>query len=298
MFMHWYHKVWCCFVQFNHITTPPHTHTKKTLFVFSEISSILLHHAMPNLLWNWKLTGQQCFSASPNPCTRCTKPSLTWLQRRRKKALQYILRCIWTWLNPFSTDRHFCREKDECAEECRLRPGAKVCIPQHYSTFITAAGCTGSCLAGWARSSCQSVGNNWLRLPSEKSTSSAATLLLKTSETPAPLLSGEEKEKERTNLWYWNWHGAASWMPPYIFIYPTGMGFHWKDDDCETIKSLSAYCHHEIRVQRDSVHCGSNFSGGGIIKTVPSLDFPNGGVALIPNCFSIKLKVLQHASKK
>lgn len=49
-------------------------------------------------------------------------------------------------------------------------------------------------------------------------------------------------------------------------------------------------------------HCGSNFQagggGGGIIKRVPSLDFPYGSVAppSHPQCFSIKLKVLRRAS--
>lgn len=38
------------------------------------------------------------------------------------------------------------------------------------------------------------------------------------------------------------------------------------------------------------------FLAGGIIKTVPSLYFPHGSVALTPNCFSIKLKALQRAS--
>lgn len=61
-------------------------------------------------------------------------------------------------------------------------------------------------------------------------------------------------------------------------------------------EQLAAYCRCEIRVQRGSVQYDSNFSGGGIIKTVPLLYFPHGSVALIPNCFSIKLKALQHAS--
>lgn len=71
------------------------------------------------------------------------------------------------------------------------------------------------------------------------------------------------------------------------------MRFHTEDDGYEQLNHSHSCCHCKIRGQRDSVRCTSIFSGRGIIKTVPSLDFPYGGVALIPNCFSIKLKVLQ-----
>lgn len=40
------------------------------------------------------------------------------------------------------------------------------------------------------------------------------------------------------------------------------------------------------------------FSGEGIIKRVPLLYLPHGSVALTPKCFSIKLKVWQHANSK
>lgn len=133
-------------------------------------------------------------SHSLNSCTYCINPSLTQMQ---KTMLQYTFRCIWTWLNSFSTDRRFCN--DEHVGEYRLRPlsqslhsAAVQSSTECCSTFITRAGCTGSCLAHWLHSSCQSVGNNWgllarkyiicLRTPTKNKWNSCTTAVWKTKE--------------------------------------------------------------------------------------------------------------------
>lgn len=208
-----------------------------------------------------------------------------------EKIVQYTLRCIWTWLNPSSTDRHFCSERDECVEECRLQPWAKVCIPQQYSTdqhtvahLLQQPDVQEAAWLVVCAHRAKVWGNNWPRPQSKKSTWYAATLPLKTSENSCTTTVWKTKEficdiETDTELpathaeYISNWDGTSH--------------NRWS---LSTIKITIVYSHCEIRVQRDSVDCGSNFSGGGIIKTVPSLDTPHGSVALIPNCFSIKLK--------
>lgn len=72
-----------------------------------------------------------------------------------------------------------------------------------------------------------------------------------------------------------------------------GMGFHRKimclSNSLRTVIARS-------ECKEAQFNMTLTFLAGGIIKTVPSLYFPHGSVALTLNCFSIKLKALQRAS--
>lgn len=224
-------------------------------------------------------------NCSLNSCTQCTK-SLTEMQKQNDAVCFEIhlnlvepLQHRWTLLQWEGWVRGGLQTATRSQS---LHSTAVQYSPENCSTFITAADVQE---AAWLVAHAHRV-KVLAEAAVQKSTSYVATVLIKTSETPAPLLSGTPKNESMILKLTWSRQLDAN-----IFI-QLGWDFTEKMMTMNNLQPL----HCEIRVQRESLHCGSNFSAGGIIKTVPLLDFPYGSVALISNCFSIKFKTLQHAS--
>lgn len=106
----------------------------------------------------------------------------------------------------------------------------------------------------------------------------------------------KNKQNKRIHLWYWNWHGAASWRPTHISnrgeVSQKKTHTHKKDGNLWHAVIMRSEC------KETRLNMSLTFSGEGIIKRVPLLYLPHGSVALTPKCFSIKLKVWQHANSK
>lgn len=124
-------------------------------------------------------------------------------------------------------------------------------------------------------SACQSVGKHWPRRLSRTSTPYSAN----TSETP-PVLSAKLNNESLILKWI----RSSSWMPPYIS--------NW--EEMYTDKMMTMYFYSEITEQTGSMDLISLVAGS--LQRSHHCTPPMALLPLIPNCFSIKLKALQHAS--
>lgn len=204
--------------------------------------------------------------------------------------VQCTLWRIWTSLNPFSTDRH--NERDECVEEYRLQPGAKVCIPQPHSTVRSTVAHLLQQLhvqeAAWLIVSAHRAKvrqNNWPRPWSTKKRKKKYIICHHTptenlSENPALLLSGKQKNsfvilkltrgnQLGANTYKFNWDGISQ-----------------NTRSLSTVKSAESDQSAELSVDLTLV-------AGGIIKTVPLLHFP---VAALPLDTIVSQLNWKHAS--
>lgn len=129
---------------------------------------------------------------------------------------QRSVKCTWTWLNPSSTDGHFCGEMGwvcggvqtaTWSQSLHSRAGHKTTVAHLLQQMMYR-----KLLGSWR----QLIGpKRWeltVRGHWTKTTACAATLW----ENKWNFCTATGWKTTRNHLWYWNWRGAASWRPTYI----------------------------------------------------------------------------------
>lgn len=220
------------------------------------------------------------------------------LKKKKKEKRQKWCSILWDaseldWTSPAQTDTSAAGRGDECVEECRLP------TPQPKSAFHGSAARTRETVAhllqqlmyrkllGSSRAPlCAKVlGSNWkvhrmlprscLKKHNKKKPSEESC-----TNQPA---SQRCLRNKRINLRYWNWHEAAGWMPTHISNWDVISQKEKKKKKRWLWRTRSVLSLWDQSAERLGVTVDLTFrqerGGGGIIKRVPSLDFPYGSVA-------------------